>query len=169
MAFDATQLSENERASRTFQDAVSPILRLVAQRMPPRVDYDGIGFETIYDTRDANSDYDYEGQEVLTAVLSLDDAFADANADRDAERQQILNRSNIFVNGKVFGLALGQRDPFNVQTLERSIQRRMVGRSSSLPATTPPAVVDSAANLSPSVLVAPSVAYLKSPPTSACA
>src|ERR1035437_2169847 len=34
VAFNPTQLSKNERAIRTFQDAVVPILRLVAQQIP---------------------------------------------------------------------------------------------------------------------------------------
>ncbi len=121
VAYNSMQLSENERASRTFLDAVVPILQLVAQQIPRSIDCDGIGFEVIYDTRDANGAYDYEGQEVLTVVFSRDDAFTYANATGDAERQQLLNRSNIFVDGKEFGLALGQNDPLNVQSLERSV------------------------------------------------
>ena len=167
VAFNSTQLSENERASRTFQDAVVPILRLVTQQIPQNADCDGIGFEIVYDTRDANNAYDYEGQEVLTVVFSRDDAFAYANATGEIERQQLLNRSDIFVDGKDFGLALGQRDPLNVQDLERSIPRQAVDRSLSIPASTAPAVVVPRAGVSPSVSVAQSMPVSKSPPTSA--
>ena len=167
VAFNATQLSENERASRTFQDAVVPILRLVVQQIPQSADCDGIGFEIVFDTRDANEDYDYEGKEVLTVVFSRDDAFAYANATGDTERQQLLNRSDIFVDGKDFGLALGQRDPLNVQALERPVPRQAVEGSSSIPASTAPAVVVSGAAVSPAVSVAQSMPVSKSPPTSA--
>ena len=141
-AFNATQLSRNERAGRTFEDVVTPVLRLVAQQIPRNAACDGIGFEIIYNTRDVNKAYDYEGQEVLAVVLSRDDAFAYANASGDAERQQILNRSDIFVNGKDFGLALGQRDPLDVEALERSDPREAESLSPAASiAPNPPAAV----------------------------
>lgn len=134
-AFNSLELTENERTSRTFQDVATPVLRLVAQHLPQSVECDGIGFEIVFNTRDANSAYDYEGQEVLTAVFSREDAFNYANAPDDAERQLILNRSDIFVNSKEFGLALGQRDPLNVQALERSVPRQAVESTSMSPST----------------------------------
>ncbi len=164
-AYNSTQLSENERASRTLQDVVVPILRLVTQQIPPAVDCEGIGFEIIYNTRDANKVYDYEGQEVLTAVFGRDDAFAYVKATADTERQQILNRSEIFVDGKDFGLAPGQHDPLNVQALERSVPQQERDVASSTPASTPTVVVSRAA-VSPSVSDATAKSPLKAPPTS---
>lgn len=146
-AFNAELLSKNERASRTFQDVVVPILRLVSQQIPVNMDCDGIGFEIVYNTRDANSAYDYEGQESLTAVFDRKDAFAYAHASGNTERQQILNRSDIFVDGKDYGLALGQRDPLNIQTLERSVPRQVREPSSGQPASIAPT---SAVSVSPS-------------------
>jgi len=148
-AFNARLLSKNERASQTFQDVVVPILQLVRRQIPANIDCDGIGFEIIYNTRDANNAYDYEGQESLTVVFDRKDAFAYANASGNAERQQILNRSDIFVDGKDFGLALGQRDPLNVQALERSVPRQARESSSSLPASNAPTSAVSAAPLKP--------------------
>ena len=196
-AFNATQLSQNERASRTFQDVVAPILRLVTQQIPPSVDCDGIGFEIVYHTRDANKVYDYEGREALVVVFSRDDAFAFENAKTAQERQQILNRSDIFVNGEDFGLALGQRDPLDPQALERSVPREEREASSSMqastvpvatpapapatvsapaPVSTPavavasapaPAVEVSGGAVAPTISLAPSKSASKSPPTSA--
>ena len=156
-AFNARLLSKNERASRTFQDVVVPILQLVRQEIPSNIDCDGIGFEIVYNARDANNAYDYEGQESLTVVFDRKDAFAYLNASGNAERQQILNRSDIFVDGKDFGLALGQRDPLNVQALERSVPRQVREPSSTLPASIAP---------TPAVSVAPSKPASNSPPTS---
>jgi hypothetical protein len=153
-AFDATQLSENERAGRTFQEAVVPILRLVARQIPPSADCDGIGFEIVYNSRDASKYYDYEGQEALTAIFSRDDAFAYANATTDAERQELLNRSEIFVNGKEFGLALGMRDPLDVQSLDRP--ELLEARSSTI-ANPARVVTVSATVASPAVSVSPSM------------
>ncbi len=94
-----------------MQDAVLPILKLVTEQIPQSYDYDAIGFEILYDARDSNGAYDFEGREVLTAVIGRDDAFALVSATDDVARQEILDRSDLFVNGKEFAVALGQRDP----------------------------------------------------------
>jgi hypothetical protein len=119
-AFNGDKLTENERAARTFQGVVVPILRHVVQQIPADIDCDGIGFEIAYHTRTPNKNYDYEGKEILVVVFRRDDAFAYLQAAGDEQRQEILNRSQIFVDGKDFGLALGGRTPFNVEALERS-------------------------------------------------
>ncbi len=110
VAFDSMQVTQNGRANQTFEQAVLPILRLITEQMPQNYDYDAIGFEILYDARDRNGSYDYEGHEVLTAVLSRDDAFALVRSGSDEERQEILSRSDIFVNGKALELAIGQHD-----------------------------------------------------------
>ena len=45
------------------------------------------------------------------------DAFAFAAATDDAGRQEILNRSDIYVNGKEFGLALNQQSPLDLEAI----------------------------------------------------
>jgi len=134
-AFNSERLTENERASQTLQDVVAPILQLVAQQIPANVDCDGIGMEILYDTRDANRAYDYEGKEVLTVVFSREDAFVYSYATEDAKRQEILNRSDIFIDGKNYGLALGQKNPLNVETLDRA--DRPLTREVSITGATP--------------------------------
>jgi hypothetical protein len=42
-----------------------------------------------------------------------------AAAATDAERQQILNRSDVYLDAKEFGLALGEREPLDLETLDR--------------------------------------------------
>ena len=157
-AFNSTQLSENERASRTFQDVLVPILRLVTRQIPANIDCDGIGFEIIYDTRDANKVYDFEGQEVLTVVFDRKDAFAYLNTSGNTQRQEILNRSDIFVDGNAFGLALGQRAPLNVQALERSVPRQERTQSSSVSAST----ASTPGGAASAVMASPAVAQSKS-------
>ncbi len=164
-AFNSTQLSENERASRTFQDVLVPILRLVTRQIPANIDCDGIGFEIIYDTRDANKVYDFEGQEVLTVVFDRKDAFAYLNTSGNTQRQEILNRSDIFVDGKAFGLALGQRAPLNVQALERSVPRQERTPSSSVSAGTASTPGGAASAVMASPAVAQSKSDLKPPPS----
>jgi hypothetical protein len=130
-AFNPSQLSENQRAGQTFQEVIVPILRLAEEQIPQSVDYDAIGFEIIYDTRDADASYDYEGKEVLSVVINRDDAFKYAGAIGDKERQALLNRSEIFVNGERFGLVLGGRDSLNVAALEEPVVHTSEDHSSS--------------------------------------
>jgi hypothetical protein len=130
VAFNSMQVTRNGRASQTLQQAALPILRMITNEMPQNYDYDAIGFEILYDARDSSGSYDYEGHEVLTVVFGRDDAFALAQAATDEERQEILNRSDVFVNGKEFAVGLGTRDPFDLAAVDRSGSRPSVKRTS---------------------------------------
>ncbi len=145
VAFNSMQITQNGRASQTLQQAVLPILQLITEQMPQNYDYDAIGFEILYDARDSSGAYDYEGHEVLTAVFNRDDAFALARAATNEERQEILTRSGVFVNGKEFELALGERDPMEAHPVQRPAVQPAVQRASFTPAKTlHPAVAASA-------------------------
>lgn len=122
-AFNASAFSENERGSAAFEDVIVPILGLLRKEIPPEINCDGVGFEIVFDARDANKAYDYEGQEVLTVVFDRDDAFAFLDATGEPLRQALLNRSDIYMNGRSFGLAPGQHNPLDVRTLERAVPR----------------------------------------------
>jgi hypothetical protein len=102
-AYSATQFTRNERAARTFQDVLLPILQTVTQGIPPDVACDAIGFEVSYHTRAAEKSYDYEGKELLVIVVDRSDAFVLAQATNDTARQDVLNRSMIFLGGQEFG------------------------------------------------------------------
>lgn len=128
-AYNADQLTQNERASRIFRDVITPILRLVAEQIPRDADCDDIGFEIVYHAHTSSKNYDYEGKEALAAVLGRADAFALVSAS-ERERQDILNRSRIYVNGKDFGLALDQLDPFDIEALTRSVPGRTAAPAS---------------------------------------
>lgn len=124
-AYSASSLSENERAAQTLQQVIDPVLRASLAAFPEKQPGDGIGFEIVYNSRDSERTYDYEGHEVITAVFSWQDAISYAQSRDAEERQDILNRSDIYVNGKAFGLALLQRNPFPVESLERSVPRHL--------------------------------------------
>jgi hypothetical protein len=134
VAFNSMQVTQNGRASQTLREAVLPVLRLITEQMPQNYDYDAVGFEILYDARDNSGSFDYEGREVLTAVFGRDDAFALARATTDEERQEILNRSDLFVNGKEFAVGLGQADPLDKETLDRVAPKPSVQRASFTPA-----------------------------------
>ena len=134
VAFNSMEVTQNGRAGQTMQQAILPVLQMITEQMPQNYDYDAVGFEILYDARDKSGSYDYEGREVLTAVFGRDDAFALARATTNEERQEILDRSDVFVNGKQFGLALGQSDPMNVQALDRPAAQPSLERASFTPA-----------------------------------
>jgi len=116
-AFNSEQLTQNERAIRTFQEVIVPILRLIAHEIPSDLRCDDIGFEIAYHARAPRKDSDFEGREILAVVLDRTDAFAFLNEPVNEQRQAILNRSGIYLDAQPFGLALGQRDALNLEAL----------------------------------------------------
>ncbi|HEX2664346.1 MAG TPA: hypothetical protein VHM93_16045 [Candidatus Acidoferrum sp.] len=129
-AYDTLRLTQNERAAATFRSVILPILQAVAAALPEDLACDGIGFEIAHHTRTNDRSYDFEGKETLVVVLDRADAWAMSRASGDAGRQEILNRSKVFVSGVDYGLSLDERDPLNVQTLPRSIPVRPDATSS---------------------------------------
>ncbi len=115
-AYNPDLLTQNERAAHVFSEVVSPIVGLLAKEFPQDMDCDGVGFEISYHLR-VHRNFDYEGKEILVVVFDRPDAFAFATAKDNASRQEILNRSDIYVNGKEFGLALNQRNPFDLEAI----------------------------------------------------
>jgi hypothetical protein len=119
-AFNSEELTSNERASRTFQEVIVPILRLIAEQIPPDVACDGMGFEIAYHVRAPSKNSDFEGREILAVVLDRADAFAFLSQPGNEREQAILNRSEIYLDAKPFALALGQKDALNLEILERA-------------------------------------------------
>jgi hypothetical protein len=140
-AYDTNRMTQNERAAGTLRTVILPILDLATATLPQDVACDGIGFEISYHARSRERSYDFEGKENLVVVLDLIDAWALSRASKDSERQEILNRSKVFVSGTDFGLSLTERDPLNVQALPRSIPARpdatSTARSSTLVGRSP--------------------------------
>jgi hypothetical protein len=89
--------------------------------LPEDLACDGVGFEISHHTRTNDRSFDYEGKEILVVVFDRSDAWAMSRASSDAERQELLNRNQVFINGTDYGLSLSERDPLNVQALPRSI------------------------------------------------
>ena len=118
-AYDANRFTRNERAARTFEDVLLPILIKVTETISPDIACDAIGFEVSYHTRTNDKSADYEGKEILVVVIGLKNAFRLSQTTNDKDRQEILNDSQIFLGGKEFGLSLVDKDPFVVETLPR--------------------------------------------------
>jgi hypothetical protein len=120
-AYDTARLTQNERAASTFRTVVLPILEQLTAVLPKDLACDGIGFEISHHARTRERSYEYEGKEILVVVVDRDDAWALARTSTDSARQEILNRSKVYVSGTDFGLSLTERDPLNVQALPRSV------------------------------------------------
>lgn len=119
-AFNAALTTTNQRANRVFDEVISPIMQQVARFFSARDQFNDLGFEIAYHVRSRTHDYDYEGKEILVVVLEKTDAFDYLDSRDEEARQEILNRSEIYLNGKKFGLALGQSDALNIESLDKS-------------------------------------------------
>ncbi|KAA6456265.1 hypothetical protein DYQ86_26070 [Acidobacteria bacterium AB60] len=117
-SYEAGSQTENVRATRVLLDAGLPILRMAVKAVPDSDDYDAVGLEILYNTRDTSNEYSFEGREVLSAVFSRADARAFAEAASNDVRQEILNRSDVYVDGQAFAVALGQRTPLDLAVKE---------------------------------------------------
>ena len=129
-AYDTLRLTQNERATATFRSVILPILQVLAAALPEDLACDGIGFEIAHHTRTKDRSYDFEGKETLVVVFDRAGAWAMSRASSDSERQEILNRSKVFVSGVDYGLSLNERDPLNVQTLLRAVPAKPDATSS---------------------------------------
>ncbi len=122
-AYNAT-LTRNQRANRVFDDVVTPILRLISGSFPADAGFDRFGFEIAYHVRTHASSYDYEGKEILVVVIDKAEALAYVSARNDPERQEILNASEIYLNGQELALALGSAQPLGAEELAASRRGR---------------------------------------------
>src|SRR5207245_10281137 len=134
-AYDSARLTQNERAASTFHTIVLPILDQLTAALPEDMACDGIGFEISHHVHTRERSYDYEGKEILVVVLDRGDAWALSRAATDSERQEIVNRSKIFISGTEFGLSLTERAPLNVQALPRSVPAKPDATSSARSST----------------------------------
>ena len=122
-AYNSDLLTPNQRSNRVFDEVILPILQVLPTYFSSSEDFDAFGFEIAYHVRRKTHDYEYEGKEILVVVLDRSDALSYLSA-QEPKRQELLNRSEIYFDGKPFGLALGEREPFKVEELERSVKKR---------------------------------------------
>lgn len=149
-AYNPQQLSRNEQAARTFRDVMMPVLQIVTQNIPPDADCDAIGMEVAYHVRDRQKSYDYEGREILVVVLDRKDAFQMVLEKDDNARQEILNRSMIYLGGEEYGLSLLDRDPMIIDKQARAKTSQVVATSTASASTSASRLIRSNPNLLPS-------------------
>ena len=149
-AYDSKQFTRNERAARTFRDVMLPILQIVTRIIPPDVECDSIGFEIAFHVRDVQKSYDYEGKDILVVVLDRKDAFQMVMEKDDNARQEILNRSLVYLGGEEYGLSLIDRDPMIVDTQARAKSGKAESPASVSTSSSAGRLIKSNPNLMPS-------------------
>lgn len=149
-AYDSKQFTRNERAARTFRDVFLPILQVITRNIPPDVDCDAIGIEVGYHVRDVGKSYDYEGRDILVVVMDRKDAFQMVLEKDDNARQDVLNRSMVFLGGEEYGLSLLDRDPMVVDSNARSKSPKIDATSTAGSSTSASRLIRSNPNLLPS-------------------
>jgi len=149
-AYDSKQFARNERAARTFRDVFLPILQSITRNIPPDVDCDAFGVEVAFHVREVEKSYDYEGADILVVVLDRKDAYQLVLEKDDSARQDILNRSLIYLGGEEFGLSLLDRDPVVVDTQARSRTTKIDATSTASSSTSASRLIRSNPNLLPS-------------------
>jgi hypothetical protein len=137
-AFGGTLLTQNQRASRVFEEVVAPILQLIPGFFTTQASFDRFGFEISYHVQMHSSSYDYEGKEMLAVVLNKADAFDYLRAQTESARQDILNASEVYVNGEEFGLALHATQPLSSEELGSLRQARENRQKQLVPAVSAP-------------------------------
>ncbi len=118
-AFNADLLTQNQRANRILDDVVTPILGVLPKCFPGQADFDAFGFEISYHVIRKNRHYVYEGKENVVLLFPPADVSAYLAASSEAERQDVINDARVYVDGKEFGLMLGERDPMDLEALGR--------------------------------------------------
>jgi hypothetical protein len=148
-AYNTEKLTRNERAARTFRDIILPCLQVITQTVPPGGNFDAIGFEIAYHAREHDKSFDYEGKETLVVVFEVKDAFLMSQTTNDQSRQDILNRSMIYIGGEDYGLNLLDRDPTVVDTQSRSKSKKIDSSSSAGASTSMSRLSHTNPNLAP--------------------
>lgn len=119
-AFNADLLTQNQRANRVLDDVAVPILTVLLKSFPNPMDFDAFGFEISYHVRRHSQRYGFEGKENLVLVFTKENASAYLKAQRKSQQQEILSASEVFVDGKEFGLVLGEREPIMAGDVDKT-------------------------------------------------
>ena len=129
-AFNSREVTRNQRAAQVFTDVVAPILRFFPQRFAGVTDFDAVGFEMSYHVTQGKKGSEYEGKENLVVVMPVDDALRFSQLTDGDAQQKSLNRSEVYISGERFGLALGGAAPIPVEELADSTSTVKRGQSS---------------------------------------
>jgi hypothetical protein len=120
-AYNASLLTPNQRASKTLDDVIQPILSLMAHQFSAEDKFDAFGFEIGYHVRTKVSGVDFEGKENFVVVLDKAEALNYAAAKDDSVRQQILAGAELFINGKPLGVQRAGDEAFGLEAVNQIV------------------------------------------------
>ncbi|MBZ5506654.1 MAG: hypothetical protein LAO78_14440 [Acidobacteriia bacterium] len=110
ISYSAELLNRNQRARKTYEDVVVPLLKAAVARVDHGVPFDAYAFEVSHHVRRKVMKVNTEGAENLMVVFPRAIAARLVRA-KDAESQQsALLESEIYLNGEPFTLWLGGDD-----------------------------------------------------------
>jgi hypothetical protein len=123
VSYSTKLLPPNQRARKTFEDVVLPLLKIAVARIDRTVPFDGYGFEIAHHVRNTVLKVDTEGAENLVMVVPRGVAERLTQA-KDLETEQgALLESEVYLNGEPLTLWLtGDEAPADVK--EHYLARR---------------------------------------------
>jgi hypothetical protein len=119
-SYDANLLTTNQRTNRVFDEIISPILQILPTYFSSRDGFNFFGFEISYHVRKRARGYEYEGRENFVVVMEKSDALSYSALKEDTLKQGALSRSETYLNGKEFVLALGQKESIDLETRDHT-------------------------------------------------
>ncbi|MBZ5552667.1 MAG: hypothetical protein LAO21_08110 [Acidobacteriia bacterium] len=119
-SYSADLLTSNQRANRVFDEIISPILQVLPTYFSNQDGFNHFGFEISYHVRRRAQGYEYEGRENFVLVMERSDALGYSVLKESTLKQEALARSETYLNGKEFVLALGQRDSIDLETRDHT-------------------------------------------------
>jgi hypothetical protein len=116
ISYSAAKVTPNQRARKTFEDVVLPLLKVAVAHIDRTVPFDGYGFEVAHHVRNTVLKVDTEKPENLVLVVPRGLAERLAQA-KDVEGQQgPLLESEVYLNGEPLTLWLsGDEAPTDVK------------------------------------------------------
>ncbi|MBZ5536514.1 MAG: hypothetical protein LAO31_11205 [Acidobacteriia bacterium] len=119
-SYSADLLTSNQRTNRVFDEIIAPILRILPTYFSNRDGFNFLGFEISYHVRRRTQGYEYEGRENFVLVMNRSDALGYSALKEGSLKQEALSRSETYLNGKEFVLALGQKDSIDLETRDHT-------------------------------------------------
>jgi hypothetical protein len=115
-SYSTTALTPNERARKTFDDVVLPLLQVAVAHVDRTIPFDAYGFEIAHHVRTKVLKVATEGPENLVVVLPRGVAERLARAKDVETRQAALLESDVFLNGEPLTLWLSDGEaPLDVK------------------------------------------------------
>lgn len=123
-------LGPNQRARKTFEDAILPLLTVAVQHIDRTAPFDAYAFEVAYHVRSKVLKVDTEGAENLVVVVPRGVAERLVQSPDVETRQGALLESEVYLNGEPFTLWLsGDEAPADVKSHYLARQRKEVAEA----------------------------------------